>query len=404
MSDLTRWLAIVGIGEDGLDGLTPAARRLITQAELLVGGHRHLGLVGDRPGEKLAWPSPMQEAFPAILARRGRPVTVLASGDPFLYGVGSVLARHVDPGEIVSIPAPSAFSLAASRLGWALQDTACLSLHGRAFERILPHLADRARLLVLSWDETTPARLAEFLKQRGLGRSRLVVLQVMGGARERIIDTIASTFGNPVVDTLNTVAIEVVADPGARLLPRSAGLPDEWFEHDGQITKREIRALSLAALAPKKGQRLWDVGAGSGSVGIEWMLADPSLQAIAIERSHKRIGRIAVNAAALGVPGLQIVEGEAPAALADLARPDAIFIGGGTSNPALVDACLAALPPDGRLVANAVTIEGQAELARRVSIHGGRLIQIQISNAEPVGRFTAWRPAMPVVQWSLEKP
>jgi precorrin-6Y C5,15-methyltransferase (decarboxylating) len=404
MSAPTRWLAIVGIGEDGLDGLSPGARRLIAQAGLVVGGARHLTLAGRSGEATLAWPSPIEAAMPAILARRGTPVCVLASGDPFCFGVGALLLRHVPIEETLCLPAPSAFSLAAARLGWSLQDCATLSLHGRPLEAIIPHLQPGARLLALSWDGATPARLAALLASRGMGGSKLIVCEAMGGPRERLRESRAEGFCVADIAALNTIALEVVAAPGARVVPRAAGLPDAWFEHDGQLTKRAIRAMTLAALAPRRGETLWDVGAGSGSVAIEWMLADPANRAIAIERDAARAARIARNAAALGVPGLVVVAGEAPRALDDLPRPDAVFVGGGTSDGALLDAVLAALAPGGRLVVNAVTLEGQAELVARQARFGGELTQIQIAGADPVGRFRGWRPAMPVVQWAAEKP
>jgi precorrin-6Y C5,15-methyltransferase (decarboxylating) len=398
------WLAILGLGEDGLDGLTPAARRLLDQAELVVGGRRHLSLVGEVKAEKLPWPVPLTDAFPAILARRGRPVVVLASGDPFSYGVGSLIAREVAPAEYVTLPAPSAFSLAASRVGWAVQDCALVTLHGRAFEKIVPHLQPGRRILVLSWDGTTPGRLARHLTENGMGRSRLTVCEAMGGLRERIIAATARDFDRDDLDPLNTVAIEVIADAGARVLASSPGLPDSLFENDGQITKREIRAVTLAKLAPRHGELLWDVGAGTGSISVEWMLADPSNRAIAIEPKADRAARIARNAAAFGVPDLAVVEGAAPEALAGLPTPQAIFLGGGGCGAEIVDPCMARLAAGGRLVANAVTLETQAELIELHGRHGGELVQIAVARAAPIGGYRGFRPAMPIVQWLWEKP
>ncbi|WP_158815610.1 precorrin-6y C5,15-methyltransferase (decarboxylating) subunit CbiE [Methylocapsa sp. S129] len=404
MTPQSRWLSIIGVGEDGLDGLSPAARRLIAQASLVVGGARHLKLAGLAGDKTLTWPSPIDDAMPVVLARRGEPVCVLASGDPFFFGVGSLLMRHISPEEMICLPAPSAFSLAAARLGWSLQDCVTLSLHGRALEAVIPHLQPRARLLALSWDGSTPGKLAQLLVARGMGRSKLIVCEAMGGAKERLRSALAKDFALDDIAGLNTIAFEVVAEAGARVLPRASGLPDSLFEHDGQITKREIRAMTLAALAPRRGELLWDVGAGSGSVAIEWMLCDPANRAIAIERHPERAARIARNAAALGVPGLQIVEGHAPQALANLPRPDAIFVGGGASAEGLLDHLFNALAPGGRLVANAVTLEGHAELIRQFERRGGDLVQANIARADSLGRFHGWRPAMPVVQWRWEKP
>ncbi|MGO8739808.1 precorrin-6y C5,15-methyltransferase (decarboxylating) subunit CbiE [Rhodoblastus sp.] len=399
----TPWLTIVGLGEDGLDGLSLPAKQRIAQARLVIGGARHLRLIGETSGARRAWPSPLQDAFPEILSLRGEPVVVLATGDPFFYGVGSLLARIVPPAEILCLPRASAFSLAASRLGWALQDCALVTLHGRTLEKIVPHLHQNARVLALSWDGETPKKLAALLSERGLGASRLTVCEAMGGPRERLRAASAKNFDLAGVDPLNTVAIEVHGE-GSRIPPRAAGLPDDWFEHDGQITKREMRAVTLAQLAPRPRELLWDVGAGAGSISIEWLLADLLTRAIAVERKAERCARISRNAAALGVPQLTVVEGEAPAALAGLERPDAIFIGGGLTAPGLLDFCWSALLPCGRLVVNAVTLESQADLFAAQRRRGGELLQSQFAHAAPVGRFLGFRPAMPSVQWSVVKP
>jgi precorrin-6Y C5,15-methyltransferase (decarboxylating) len=400
-----RWLSIIGIGEDGLAGLSDAAKTLIAQATLVVGGRRHLDLVaGAVKGETMDWPSPPQAGFPAILERRGQPVAVIATGDPFFYGIGSLLAREVPAEEITCLPGASAFSLAASRLGWALQDCALITLHGRALERILPALQPRCRVLALSWDGTTPARLAELLVRYGFGDTRMTVCEAMGGPGERLRSVAAKDFDLTEIVPLNLVALDIPDVPGARAIPLTPGLPDDWFEHDGQLTKRDIRAVTLCALAPRRGELLWDIGAGSGSIGIEWMLTDPANRAIAIERDETRAGRIARNAAALGVPDLKIVQGAAPGAFAGLPTPDAIFIGGGSTREGVIDAAWAVLSSDGRLVVNGVTIETQAELTRRFKMLGGDLTTIQISHADPVGGFHGMRPALPVTQWSVVKP
>jgi precorrin-6B C5,15-methyltransferase / cobalt-precorrin-6B C5,C15-methyltransferase len=399
-----RWLAIVGIGEDGIDGLVPAAQHLLTQAEFVVGGKRHLALAGSLKAETMTWPSPIENALDAIEAHRGRAVCVLASGDPFFFGVGAMLMRRFTADEMTSIPAPSAFALAASRLGWSQQDCALLTLHGRPLEAIIPHLCAGARIIALSWDEATPAKLAALLTARGMGRSRLTICEAMGGLGQRIRTTEAQHFALDNVAALNTIALEVVSEHGARVLPRTVGLPDEWFEHDGQITKREIRAMTLSSLAPQRGDLLWDVGSGSGSVAIEWMLADPANTAVAIELRDDRSERIARNALSFGVPGLSVVTGEAPHVFADLAPPDAIFIGGGASAPGMIERARDALAAGGRLVVNAVTLETQAACVDWRTRWGGELVQIAIAQAEPVGRYSGWRAAMPIVQWRFVKP
>ncbi len=400
-----RWLSIVGIGEDGIAGLSPVARDLIARAEIVFGGERHLRLAASLVrGAARPWPSPFGRAVEDVAAERPRRVCVLASGDPFHYGIGALLARRVAAEEILTVPAPSAFSLAAARLGWSLAETTLIALNGRSLDLIRPHLQPQVRIFALTTDGDGPAALARLLTEAGFGASRLTVLEALGGARERVRRTTAAAFDLTEVDPLNTVAIDVVASEGARIIARTPGLPDTLFEHDGQITKRQVRALTLSALAPRRGERLWDIGAGAGSVAIEWMLVDPSLRAIAVEARAERAGRIARNAAALGVPGLEIVHGQAPAALAGLAPPDAIFVGGGAGEPGVLDQCVTALRTGGRLVVNAVTLETEALLIAWHAALGGDLTRIAIARAEPVGGKTGWHPAMPITQWSFVKP
>jgi precorrin-6Y C5,15-methyltransferase (decarboxylating) len=399
-----RWLSIVGIGEDGVDGLSPVARGLISGAEIVFGGKRHLALAGPLiRGAARPWPSPFDRAVEEVLTQRARQVCVLASGDPFVYGVGAVLARHVPPDETVVVPAPSAFSLAAARLGWALPETALISLHARALDLVRPHLQPAAHIIALTSDGAAPAALARLIAELGFGASRLTVLEALGGPRERVRTATAARFELTDIGDLNTVAIEVVACAGARIITRAAGLPDALFEHDGQITKREVRAVTLSSLAPRCGELLWDVGAGAGSVAIEWMLADPSLRAIAIEARADRAARIRRNAAAFGVPTLEVIEGEAPGALTQLPQPAAIFVGGGASDVGVIEAAVAALSSGGRLVINAVTLETQALLFAQHAARGGELIRIAIERVDQVGSKTAWRPALPATQWSWTK-
>ena len=403
MNGVQRWLTLIGIGEDGLECLTSAAKTLLSQAILVVGGARHLALVGPLHCETMVWPSPVQDAFAHIQSRSGQPVVVLATGDPYFYGIGSLLSARFGADCINCLPGLSAFSLAAARLGWALQDCAMLSLHGRDQSLLLPYLQPGGKIIALSWDGSTPGQIAGMLCARGLGATKLTVLEAMGGKNERSLTFLASAPVPENIAALNLVAMEIVAERNARVIPLASGIPDELFEHDGQITKREIRAMTLSALAPLRGQVLWDIGAGSGSIGIEWMLRDQLNGAIAIEIRADRVARIARNAAALGVPGLRIVQGAAPAALVDLPVPHAVFLGGGGSDGVLA-AVWEALRPGGRLVANAVTLEMQALMMQWFQAHGGELAQVQVSRAGPVGGFTAWRPAMPVMQWSVEKP
>jgi precorrin-6Y C5,15-methyltransferase (decarboxylating) len=397
------WLAIVGIGEDGVAGLGEAARAAVTAAEIVFGGARHLELARLLVrGEARPWPSPFDIA--PVLALAGRKVCVLASGDPLLHGVGATLLRHVPAKDTAIIPAPSAFSLAAARLGWPLPDIQTVSLHGKAVSLLRPLLHPGWRVLALTSDAAGPTAVAAYLTGLGFGSSQLTVLEALGGPAERIRTTRADAFAPTGVQQLNLVAIEVSATPAARPLPLTPGLPDDLFDNDGQLTKREVRALTLSALAPRRGGLLWDIGAGAGSVAIEWMLADPSCHAIAIEADAARAARIRANADVLGVPGLTVIDGAAPAALADLPAPEAIFVGGGGSEPGVLDAAIAALKPCGRLVANAVTLEMEAVLLARHAALDGELTRIAVSRAAPVGSMSGWRPAMPITQWTWTKP
>ncbi len=395
------WLTLVGIGEDGRDGLSRAALAALDGASLVIGGKRHLALAGPLACETMVWPSPIENAMPKIRERRGTPVVVLATGDPFHYGIGTMLSQHVSPAEITSMPQPSAFSLAASRLCWSLQDVACISLHGRDEVELIRHLAPGRKILVLSWDGDTPKRVARMLRDRGFGASWLIVLEAMGGARERVRETMASAFDLSDVDPLNTVAIHCDGEGDISL--SRACLPDDAFEHDGQITKQGIRAVTLAALAPRGGECLWDIGAGSGSIAIEWQRADRRNKVLAIESKAERSERIARNARMHGVT-VEVVTGKAPAALAGLPAPDAIFVGGGVSDPAVMKHAMDALRAGGRLVANAVTLEAQAHLARLHGEYSGALTLLQHAEASPVGTFRGWKQAMPIVQWRWVKP
>jgi precorrin-6Y C5,15-methyltransferase (decarboxylating) len=400
---MSAWLAIVGLGEDGVAALAPAARALVAAAETLIGGARHLALVPEGRAERIAWKSPIAATLPEIAARRGRRVVVLASGDPLCYGVGAMLARAFAPEEMIVLPAPSAFALAAARLKWPLESCTALSLHGRPLEALRLHLAPGARLLALSGDGATPAAAAALLRDAGWEPSSVTVLEHMGGPRERRRDGTAADWDEARCADLNVIAIECRPGADGRAWSRLAGLPDDAFAHDGQLTKRELRAATLAALAPLPGEMLWDVGAGCGSIAIEWLRAGAALRAIAIEREPARASLAARNAAALGVPELEIVAGVAPAALAGLPRPDAVFLGGGVADPAIFAACWQALRPGGRLVANAVTLAGETALATLAERHDGDLARIAVARAERLGRHRAFRPLLAVTQLALRK-
>ncbi len=401
---MSRWLTILGLGEDGIEALPAASRALIESAELLIGGARHLAMVAESGAERLTWRRPLLDTVADIEARRGQRVVVLATGDPLCYGVGVTLARHFAMDEMAVIPAPSAFSLACARLGWPAAEAEGLTLHGRPLEIVRAYLAPGQKLLILANDGATPRAVAELLGAAGYGASPVVVFEHMGGARERRIEACARDWREDRTADFNTIAVDCTGDARAKRFFGVPGLPDHAFENDGQMTKHEVRALTLSALAPAPGALLWDVGAGCGSVAIEWMLCMRRAQAIAIEREAGRLATIARNAGALGVPGLQSVHGSAPDALASLPGPDAVFIGGGLSTANLVEVCWEALKPGGRLVANAVTLEGEAALLGWRERLGGALSRIAIARARPIGAFSGWRPLRPVTQLSARKP
>ncbi|WP_417433924.1 precorrin-6y C5,15-methyltransferase (decarboxylating) subunit CbiE [Hoeflea sp.] len=399
------WLTIIGIGDNGLDSLTPPARTLFDAAQTIIAPERVLARINCGGRETIPWTFGIKDTIAFVMARRGTPVTILATGDPMFYGVGATLMRDLDKAEMRVIPSPSAFSLAASRLGWALQDVAMISLHGRSVHGLASHVQPGNRILALTSSGRTVVEAAQILSARGFGRSEMHVLEHIGGPDERIkilrADRIAAD--KPDFADFNTLAIACEAQPGAVLLPSVPGLPDEAFEHDGQLTKREVRAVTLARLGPVPGGLMWDVGAGCGSIGIEWIRSARGAKAIAIEASEARRTMMAHNALTLGAPGLDIIAGTAPDALADLAMPDAVFIGGGISHDGVFEAAWDALKPSGRMVANAVTVEGEARLFALQAVHGGELIRMQVSRAEPVGRYLGWKPMMPVTLWSVTK-
>lgn len=399
------WLTIIGIGDNGLDSLTPPARLLFDAAETIIAPERVLARIDCGARETIPWTFGIKETIALVMARRGTPVTILATGDPMFYGVGATLMRDLEKAEMRVIPSPSAFSLAASRLGWALQDVAMISLHGRSVHGLASHVQPDARIIALTSTGHTVIEAAQILSARGYGRSEMHVLEHIGGPDERIkvlrADRIAAD--KPNFADFNTLAIACETQPGTVLLPSVPGLPDEAFEHDGQLTKREVRAVTLARLGPVPGGLMWDVGAGCGSIGIEWIRAAHGASAIAIEANEARRKMTAHNAMTLGAPGLEIVAGTAPDALADLKMPDAVFIGGGISVDGVFEAAWEALKPFGRLVANVVTVEGEARLFALQSVHGGELIRMQVSRAEPVGRYLGWKPLMPVTIWSVTK-
>jgi len=395
------WLHVVGIGEDGMDGLVPATRAVVEAADVIVGGDRHHQLSDNVTAERLAWPSPFDALIDMLQTHKGRRVVVLATGDPLWFSVGARIGRSIDPSEIVYHPQLSAFQLASARMGWSMADVETLTVHGRPVEQMIAFIQPDVRLLILTTGSETPGQIAKFLTERGFGQSNMTVLANMGGEKERRFDARAEDWQHEV-PAFNTLAVECIAAPDAALLPRVPGLADDLFQHDGTMTKQEVRAATLAKLMPMRGALLWDVGTGCGSVAVEWMRAARYARAIGIEPRADRRAMAAANALALGAPKLELVEGRVPEALADLPAPDAVFIGGGLSKETFT-AVWAALRPLGRLVCNAVTLESEALLLELHKEHGGQLVKLQINRAEPIGPLTGWRPLMPVTQWSLVK-
>lgn len=396
----TRWLEVIGIGEDGMAGLSLLARSLVKQADVIIGGDRHHKLAPDTKAQRISWPSPFDALIETVKAQRGRNVVVLVTGDPLWFSVGARLVKAIAADEIRFHPQISAFQLAACKMGWSLADVETLTVHGRPAEQIVGYFAPGARLLVLTRDATSPAAIAGLLCERGYGPSKMSALAALGGQQEARFDGLAQSWSQAVPD-FHTLAIECLAGEAPVILPRS-GLPDDAFRHDGKMTKRSVRALALAKLVPLRDGLLWDIGCGCGSVAIEWMRAAPEARAVGIEPLALRRGMAMENARKLGAPALELIDGIAPEALGGLALPDAVFIGGGISRQT-VDFCIAALKPFGRLVANAVTLESEAVLLEAFASHGGELERLSFQVAEPVGAFHGWRPAMPVTQWSWRK-
>ncbi|MEM9105086.1 MAG: precorrin-6y C5,15-methyltransferase (decarboxylating) subunit CbiE [Pseudomonadota bacterium] len=408
------WLTIIGIGDNGIQSLIPPALALVKAAKTLVAPQRvldslDLAALDLKSCEVVPWTMGIKHTLELLQRRRGTPVTMLATGDPMFFGIGATMRRSIAADEMLVIPSPSGFSLAAARMGWALQDVACISLHGRAVAGLQPHILPGNRILSLTSTGRTVHEAAEMLVARGYGATVMTVLEHLGGSDEReetltAVDVEPFDADNPRFADFNMLAIDCEAGEGAAIHPPVPGLPDDAFIHDGQMTKQEVRAMTVAALQPCPHALLWDVGAGCGSVAIEWMRAALGARAIAVEPKEERRAMMAHNALALGTPSLDIVEGTAPDALMEFEAPDAVFVGGGLTGKGVVDVCWHALKPGGRLVANAVTVESEARLVQLQAERGGTMTRLAVSRAEPVGRFQGWKPFMPVTQWRVQKP
>jgi precorrin-6B C5,15-methyltransferase / cobalt-precorrin-6B C5,C15-methyltransferase len=430
MSETPATIVVVGIGADGWAGLGERARSAVEQASEIVGSERQLALLGSTPASVRPWPSPMGPLVDELVARaNGEPgasngalagaggrgeqaaavdgggtVCVLASGDPMLHGIGATLAARVPRERLVVHPHPSALALACARLGWAEAEVELVSAVGRPAQSLVRVLQPRRRVVAYATGTDGASEIARVLCEHGFGPSRVVVLEQLGGEAERVHESSAREWGERAADPLHVVAIECACEPGTQALARVPGLPDEAYANDGQLTKRHVRAITLAVLAPMPGALLWDVGAGSGSIGIEWLRAEPGARAIAVERDEQRAERVRANALRLGVPALEVVHGRAPEALCELDGPDAVFIGGGLTTPGVIERCWFSLRPGGTIVANAVTLEGERVLGHAREHCGGELARIEIAHADPLGSFHAWRGQLPVVQWSARKP
>lgn len=402
--EMTAWLHIIGVGDDGLGALKTEQMQLIKTAELIIGGERHLEMLPkDLPAQQMTWPSPLMEMVEDVVQMRGRQVVILATGDPMHYGIGVTFAKRLSLDDYKIYTSPSAFSLAVARLGWDLTRVTPLTLHGRPLELLIPHLFDGAHILALSDDGTTPAKVAALLDDLGYGQSQMTVLEHMGGpAEKQHTQSAVGWIGGQTAD-LNTIALICHKETDIEALSTAPGLKDDAFCHDGQLTKREIRSATISTLAPFPGQLLWDVGAGSGSIGIEWMRHHPLNRAVAIESHAGRLEFIEQNRLTLGVPGLKIVNGRAPEALQGLEAPDRIFIGGGLTADGLFHACWSALKEGGILVANTVTVEAEQMAFELHHTYGGELTRLNFSRATQIGGFTSWKPFRQVTQLRLTK-
>jgi len=401
---MNAWLTIVGIGEDGFEGLGSRAREALHLAEVVVGSERTLAMLPALKAQQLPWPQPFSEVVGQLTPLRDTPTVILATGDPMNFGVARKILTFIPWQEVVVIPNLSAFSMAAARMGWSIPDCDCFSIHGRPAANVEAFIQPDAKLLVLTEDETSVAEVCRRLVARGFGTSEIAVLENLGGSREALTTFCANAMPSRAWSTLNTLAVHCIAGPAAKILSRVAGLPDDAFQHDGKITKREVRAATLAALAPAPDQLLWDIGAGSGSIGIEWMRSTRGSEAIAIEQDAEQRAMIAANADRLGTPRLKIVAGAAPEALAELPTPDAVFIGGGIGSPGTFEVAWERLRSGGNMVANVVTVEGEMHLYDLQDRHGGELVRLDISALTRIGALRALRPRMSVLQWRARKP
>ncbi len=397
------WLDIIGIGENGTDGLSKQALEKLESAEVIVGGDRHHNLAPNVNAERIAWPSPFDAMIDKILSFKDKRIVVLVTGDPLWYSAGARILRSIPKEEVRFHPQLSAFQWASTRMGWSLADCETLTIHGRANSQIVPHIAPDARLLVLTQNDESPAAVADILTQRGFGQSRITALSALGGEREQRFDGLAESWAHDVPD-FHTLAVECVAGANAKWYPHTGGLPDDAFVSDGQMTKQDVRAITVAKLSPYPDAVLWDVGAGCGSVSVEWMRSARGALTIAIESKATRAAMIVENSVQLGAEKIEIVQKSAPEALHGLPIPDAVFIGGGLTTEGVFETAWNALRKGGRLVVNTVTLESEARLIELHKTHGGELVRLAVQKAEAIGPYRGWRATMPVTQWCVTKP
>ncbi|MBX7145930.1 MAG: precorrin-6y C5,15-methyltransferase (decarboxylating) subunit CbiE [Alphaproteobacteria bacterium] len=397
------WLTIIGLNQKGIGTLSADAQHALHHAEIVVAAQKYHDYFPELKTERWIWRRPLKRTLDALEKVRGKKVVVLATGDPMWFGVGVSLSKRFLPHEMSIIPGISAFSLVCARLGWSISTTVCITMHGRPINQLVNFLAPHQRLILLSHDQTTPSKIANLLTERGYGSSKMIVFSDMNSLSEKYIEGLAKNNNFLDCSDFNTIAIECSEGEVNSLMPLTIGLPDDVFHHDGQLTKYKIRTLTLSALMPMPNQTLWDIGAGCGSISIEWARYHSTMKSYAIEKNEKRCQFIKENSDSFGLSNIDILSGTAPEILNNLEKPDAIFIGGGLLEKNMIDICWQALKKSGRLVINTVTIESEQEILKIYKNLGGKLSKISIEQPDLLGELTVWRKSMPVTQLTVIK-